>query len=166
MPIPNYKKIQLKSSKMDTIEEQLALHQFQVLPHVIDIRSIKNQQLALENLEEYFKARRIYHYPYPQYILSHIKNFETQLVILSDEKELPRHFDKRVKAPNVKEAEILNLCSLKQKRLSNISFDDIKMTIDDYRKSQKKLKLLCFEGQFLERVLKKKSNQFKGNSYE
>jgi hypothetical protein len=155
MPIPTYKRIQIKSASQDVIYEQLATQSFETQPHILEIQHLPNQDKVISHIEEFLKLRKIFHYPYPQYIISHEINHDTHLVIIKSDKEIPKYFDRRVKSPNIKEAEILNLCTLKQKRLQNIRFDDISGSIRDFARSQKKLYSLSTEGLFLEAIHQK-----------
>lgn len=153
MPIPVYRKIQLKTSKKQAVFELMAELTFETIPYVFNIKQVTNQEEALRHIEEYLRDNRIFNYPYSQYVITDLKNIKTQLLLVLTVRELPSYFERKVKSPNIKEADILNICNLKQKQLSNIHQDDINPTINDYADAQRKLYIHSHHGAFLESIL-------------
>lgn len=155
MSIPSYKQIHIIKEDRETIFEQLSEHQFGNLPYVLIITQLKDQLMAINNINDYIYENDTPKLPYPIYIVSNEINAISDIAIFKTFNECPRFFNQKIKAPNIKEQAILHKLHLKQKNLSNLKPHEFNIAIDMYAKGHKELSKIAKEGDFLEKLNRK-----------
>lgn len=155
MPIPSYKQVHIKSDKRELIFEQLILHLFGQVPYIFSISHLGDQIEALKSIEDFIEENELSNYPYPNYIISSIKNYSGSLNIFKSLEECPSFFKQKIKQLNIKENKILQKIYLKQNKIKNMRDIEYRPYLEEYGHAHKKMSDLYNEEFFLKNILTK-----------
>ena len=100
MVIPSYKKIHLKSDKIEDVNDQLSELNFSHSPHIIIISHLKDESesLALECLEHFFRESSLSLDVYPIYIATNLYDASnSELTLISAPAKAPQFFQQKIK---------------------------------------------------------------------
>jgi len=141
MKIPIFEELILKDLSLDCFVEVTIQKNIGKVPYYINLKQHKPEDYAqlLSDLENYFILSNLSpRFPYPVYLLlnekiNHFFPNET------DVKNLPQHYFRKVRRPNIKEIHLLQKLFVKIERVHNLNLNQIKDEIDQQRNNHKKL---------------------------
>ena len=155
MAIPIYKQVHLKSEQKDMILEQIKIHKFGDTPYLFILSHLQNQEIALKELETCIDELNIPNWPYPIFVISDIVGYQGKLEVFHDIQHCPAFFNKKLKSLNVKEQQVMQKLSLKQKNIQNLKSNEYHPPLNRYAKAHKAIFKIVKEAQYLEDLLQK-----------
>ena len=123
MSLPIYQKIIIDENNADTIFTTILQAPIGSVPCYLSLETIADDQKneVIDLIYQSFLTLELNDsFPYPTYIVSHIKNDQVPIRQFSSINGLPRFFMNKIKRLNQKENQILNMNKLKAKRLNNL----------------------------------------------
>lgn len=151
MNLPNYQLITLKTSSFEELESILKrdINSSRAIGIVLSELDLEDQKEVAALIENYFSTQDIsYFFPYPVYIISDIPQSLSNMLIISDKKNLPNFFKQKESKPNTKENQILTRNKLLQQEIRNLNMSKIQVGLSTYASGHKELYQLTKEESF------------------
>lgn len=123
MSLPIYHEIVISDNNTEKILQTIAHSPIGKLPCYCTLKTIADDEKSevIESIYQSFVVLGLSDsFPYPTYIVSHIKNDEVPMRQFSTVSVMPRFFMNRTKRLNQKESSIFNKNQLKVKQLGNL----------------------------------------------
>lgn len=145
MNLPIEKKIKLKETDLDHLNQILRENDNLTCPLVFDLLELKDELQkefigAIENY--YITQNQSFSLPYPIYVLTKFEKTISELNLLQSEKNLPHFYRYRDIKLNIKESQILIKTKLLQQEIKNLNETDSEKNLKQFGRNHKKIYLL------------------------
>lgn len=126
-------------------------------PYLIHLNASANSNLKIVRLlEEYIYKNSISpFYPYPVYLVGQLENYKGSFKIYLTKNNVPLFFKKFARNLNSKEQTILSKNLMLAQKVANFNHQEYQAQIKRFTTQHKKMYLEVFEGEFLEKLIKK-----------
>jgi hypothetical protein len=154
MALPCFKIYKFITSEKSEFTSQLKMINFSSSPVVLQITNLEDKQLTvLGHIEEFLESIGKKFFPYDVYIISTCHEYTGHLSVFSNINLVPKHFKRKNRPLNSKEANLMKKVNLKQINLKNLNEKDYTLVLKKYAQEQKELKYLSEQEHFL-KILK------------
>ena len=151
--MPCFKIYKFITSEKSEFIKQLKMINFSSNPVILQITNLENQQLnVLGYIEEFLVSIGKKFFPYDVYVISTCHEYTGSLSVFSDINLVPKHFKRKNRPLNSKEANLMKKVNLKQINLKNLNEKDYTAVLKKYAQEQKDLKLLSEQEYFLKKL--------------
>lgn len=154
MSIPSLKKVNL-SQNITELRSQLDLISFDDVPLALNIAHLRDQKMAIHQIEKYIKDKRINVLPYPISVITTEKFISNKLLIMNNPKFFPKFFIQKLKPLNLKENALLKKINLLQEKIKNTDIISSKRIFESYAKTNRKINILRKQEEFINGILSK-----------
>ena len=156
MNIPTLAEIEIHDYEVQSLIEKFKKHQVGQRPCFIEVQ-LKQRKLiepALDNIMTALEVMGIDpRFPYPLYLITpYVKRF-LDIPIVTDRKNLPKHFFCKTGRLNSKEQSLLKKNKMLANKISNHEVSDITVHIKTESAARRMLIDVCQENEFLETIM-------------
>ncbi len=160
MNLPIYEEIEVKDFSSELLIERLKKTHIGSVPTFIDLKHFpeSTHKKLLDTLYQSLQVLQIHPTaPYPVFIISTELDRHPHFSIVKEKKFLPSYYNRKIKKPNSREAELIRKIQIMSKKISNLDIYTIEKKLEAHFNKQREIKRLGKEVDFYQSILEELS---------